>query len=116
MDRGARCPIAYTATSTNSCNSAWSAATPTWGGSLNAGFPVGATPGEDLRAAIMAVGAQQDRRLRPVGADGVNESAQEGADFRALGPFGGPQDGGDDTTLTVEHDDRLEPVFVVVGI
>ena len=46
----------------------------------------------------------------------MNESAQEGADFRALGPFGGPQDGGDDTTLTVEHDDGLEPVFVVVGI
>ena len=44
----------------------------------------------------MAVGAQQDRRCRPVGADGANQSAQEAADFRALGTFGGPQHGGDE--------------------
>ena len=39
-----------------------------------------------------------------------------GTDFRALGPFGGPQHGRDEAALTVEHDDGLEPVFVVVGI
>src|SRR3954462_13840463 len=44
--------------------------------------PVGATPVEDLRAAIVAVGAQQDRRCRPVGPDGPEHPAQEGADFR----------------------------------
>ena len=78
--------------------------------------PVGATPVEDLRAAIVAVGAQQDLRLRPVGADGPEQPAQEGADFRALRALGGPQHGGDEAALTIEHDDGLEPVFVVVGI
>src|SRR3954449_10871897 len=41
--------------------------------------PVGATPVEDLRAAIVAVGAQQDRRCRPVGPDRPEQPAQEGA-------------------------------------
>src|SRR4051794_17244433 len=43
--------------------------------------PAGATPVEDLRAAIVAVGAQQDLRRRPVGPDGPEQPAQEGADF-----------------------------------
>src|SRR4029079_9774368 len=53
--------------------------------------PVGATPGEDLRAAIMAVSAQQDLRLRPVGPDGPEQPAQEGADVRALRALCGPE-------------------------
>src|SRR4051795_7005737 len=71
---------------------------------------------EDLRAAIMAVSAPQDLRLRPVGADGPEQPAQEGADVRALRALGGPQHGRDEAALTIEDDDRLEPVFVVVGI
>ena len=51
--------------------------------------PVGAAPVEDLRAAIVAVGAQQDLRFRPVGADGPNKPAQKGADVRALRALGG---------------------------
>src|SRR4051794_38033255 len=78
--------------------------------------PVGATPVEDLRAAIVAVGAQQDLRVGPVGADGPEQPAQEGADVCAFGSLAGPQYGGDEAPLTVEHDNGLEPVFVVVGI
>src|SRR4051812_13790181 len=50
--------------------------------------PVGATPVDDLRAAIVAVGAQQDRRRRPVGADGPEQPAQESTDFGALRALG----------------------------
>ena len=64
----------------------------------------------------MAVGAQQDRRCRPVGPDGPEHPAQEGADFRALRALGGPQHGRDKAALAIEHHDRLEPVFVIVGI
>jgi len=78
--------------------------------------PVGATPGEDLRATIMAVSAQQDLRLRPGGADGPEQPAQEGADVRPLRALGGAQHGGDKAALAIEDDEGLEPVLVVVGI
>src|SRR3954467_3926371 len=42
--------------------------------------PAGATPVDDLRAAIVAVGAQQDLRCRPVGPDGPEQPAQESTD------------------------------------
>src|SRR3954451_19483726 len=71
--------------------------------------PVGATPVDDLRAAIVAVGAQQDLRCRPVGADGAEQPAQESADFGALRALGGPQHGGDDATLAIEHHDGWNP-------
>ena len=64
----------------------------------------------------MAIGAQQDLRVGPGGADGPEQPAQEGADLRPLRALGGPQYGRDDAPFTVEHDDGLEPVFVVVGI
>src|SRR3954469_9267697 len=67
--------------------------------------PVGATPVEDLRAARVAVGAQQDLRRRPVGADGPEQPAQESTDFGALRALGGTQHGGDDATLAIEHND-----------
>src|SRR5208337_1434825 len=51
---------------------------------------VGSTPVENLGAAVMAVGAQQDLRVGPVGADRAQQTAQEGPDFLAAGPFGGP--------------------------
>ena len=78
--------------------------------------PVGATPVENLGTAIMTVGAQQDLGLRPVGADGAQQAAQEGADLLAAGPFGGTKHGGDEAALAVEHDDRLKAVFVVMRI
>jgi hypothetical protein len=77
---------------------------------------IGAAPVDDLRAAIMAVGAQQDLRRRPAGPDRANEPAQEGADFGALRTFGGTQHRRDEPPLAIEDDDRLEPVFVVVGM
>ena len=66
------------------------------------------TPVENLGAAVMAVGPQQDLSVGPVGADGAHETAQEGLDFLAAGPFGGPKDGGDEAAFAVEHDDRLK--------
>src|SRR4051812_50043808 len=64
---------------------------------------VGATPVEDLRAAIVAVGTQQDLRLRPVGPDGPEHPAQESADFGALRALGGPQNGGGETAPALER-------------
>src|SRR5208337_4426659 len=52
----------------------------------------------------VAVGAPQDLRVGPVGADRAQQTAQEGPDFLAAGPFGGPKDGGDEAALAVEHD------------
>ena len=64
----------------------------------------------------MAIGAQHDFRLRPVGADRAQEAAQKGADLRALRPFGGTQHGGDKAAPAVEYDNRLEAVFIVMRV
>ena len=64
----------------------------------------------------MAVRADQDLDAGPVGADGPDEAAQVAADLDALGPLGRAQHRGDEAALPVEHDDRLEPIFVVVGV
>ena len=64
----------------------------------------------------MAVGAQQDLGVRPVGADRPQQAAQEGADLLAARPFGGAKHGGDEAALAVEYDDRLKAVFVVMRI
>src|SRR5271166_5702683 len=77
---------------------------------------VGSTPVENLGAAVMAVGAQQDLRVGPVGADRAQQTAQEGPDFLAAGPFGGPKDGGDEAALAVEHDDRLKAILVIMRV
>jgi hypothetical protein len=47
------------------------------------------TPIENLGTAIVAVGAQEDLGLGPVGANGAQQAAQEGANLLAAGPFGG---------------------------
>ena len=78
--------------------------------------PVGATQVENLGRAIMAVAAQQDLGLWPVGADRAQQAAQEGADLLAAGPFGGAKHGGDEAALAVEHDDRLKAIFIVMRI
>ena len=54
--------------------------------------------------------------LRPVGADGAQQPAQEGFDLLAARPLGGTKHGGDEAALAVEHDDRLKSVFVVMGV
>src|SRR5271165_5323242 len=74
------------------------------------------TPVENLGAAVMAVGPEQDLSVGPVGADGAHETAQEGLDFLAAGPFGRPKDGGDVAALAVEHDDRLKAILVIVRV
>src|SRR6185312_8530905 len=77
---------------------------------------VGAAPIEHQRAAIMAVAAQQDLGLRPVGADGAQQAPQQGNDLGAARPFGGTQHSGDEAAFAVEHDDGLEAVFIVMGV
>ena len=47
-----------------------------------------ATPIENLGAAIMAVGPQQDLRVRPVSADRAQQAPQEGLDLLAARPLG----------------------------
>src|SRR5271157_2711262 len=74
------------------------------------------TPVENLRAAVMAVGPQQDLSVGPVCADGAHETAQESLDFLTAGPLGGPKDGGDEATLAVEHDDRLKAILVIMRV
>src|SRR5271157_57530 len=46
------------------------------------------TPVENLRAAVMAVGPQQDLSVGPVCADGAHETAQKSLDFLTAGPLG----------------------------
>ena len=64
----------------------------------------------------MAVAAQHDLRLGPVGADGAQQTAQEDFDLLAARPFGGAKHRGDEAPPAVEHDDRLKAIFVVVRI
>src|SRR6202795_562324 len=77
---------------------------------------LGATPVENLGTTIMAVAAQQNFGLWPVGADRPQQPSQEGAGLLAAGPLGGTKHGGDEAALAVEHDDRLKAIFVVMGI
>src|SRR5512147_2823150 len=48
--------------------------------------PVRLAPVEYFRASVVAVGADEDRHLRPVAADRPHQAAEEGADFDALRP------------------------------
>src|SRR5512144_2852482 len=73
-------------------------------------------PVEHFRAGVVAVGAQQDLHLRPGGADRADQAPQKGTDFDALRPLRRAQDGGDEATILVEDDDRLEAVVIVMGI
>src|SRR5512144_3160393 len=78
--------------------------------------PVRLAPVEYFRAGVVAVGADEDRHLRPVAADGPHQAAEEGADFDALRPLRRAQDGGDEAAVFVQDDDRLEAVVVVMGV
>jgi hypothetical protein len=74
------------------------------------------TPVEDFGAAIMAVGAQQDLGVGPMGSDRAQQPAQEGLDLLAARPFGGTKHGGDEAALAVEHHDGLKAVFVLMRV
>ncbi len=56
----------------------------------------------------MAVGTQQDLRVRPVAVDRPQEPAQESADLDAVRSLGGPQHGGDEAAIAIEDHNRLE--------
>ena len=77
---------------------------------------IGSTPVEDFRTAIMAVGAQQYLGVGPVGPDRLEQAAQEGANLLATRPFGGAKHSRDEAAFAVEHDNRLETVFIVMRI
>src|ERR1700716_2980606 len=77
---------------------------------------IGSTPVENFRTAIMAVGAQQYLGVGPVGPDRPQQAAQEGANLLATRPFGGTKHSRDEAAFAVEHDNRLETVFVVMRI
>src|SRR6202023_3856264 len=77
---------------------------------------IGSTPVEDFRTAIMAGGAQQYLWVGPVGPDRPQQAAQEGANLLATRPFGGAKHSRDEAAFAVEHDNRLETVFVVMRI
>ena len=64
----------------------------------------------------MAVGTNEDRDLGPMAADRPHQATQKRPDLDALRPLRRAQDGGDKAALAIEDDDRLEAVFVVVGV
>ena len=78
--------------------------------------PLSPTPVKNLRRAIMAIAAQEDFGSWPVGADRAQETAQKRANLLAAWPLGGAQNGRDEAALAVERHDRLESVFVIMGI
>ena len=73
-------------------------------------------PVNDFGTAIMAVGAQQDFRARPVTADRSQKPAQEGVDLTAVRPLGRPQHSGDESAIAIEDDDRRKAMLVIMGI
>ena len=77
---------------------------------------VGPAPVKNFGTAIMAIAAQQDFGVWPVGADRSQQAPQESANLLAAGPLGGAKHGGDEATLAIEHDDRLKAVFIVMRI
>ena len=73
-------------------------------------------PVHDVRAGVMAVGTNEDRDLGPMAADRPHQATQKRPDLDALRPLRRAQEGGDEATLGIEDDNRLEAVFVVVGV
>jgi hypothetical protein len=55
-------------------------------------------------------------RGRPIGPDRPQQTAEEPGDFHAAGALGWPQQGGHEPSIAVEHNDRLETVFVMMSV
>ena len=55
-------------------------------------------------------------RIRPVGADRPQQAAQESADLLAAWPFGEGKPRRDEGAFTVEYDDRMKTIFLVMRI
>src|SRR6266511_2918569 len=64
-------------------------------------------PVEHFRAGVVAVGADEDRDLRPVGPDRAHQAAEKSPDLSAVSPGAGAQERSDEATILVEDDDRL---------
>lgn len=77
---------------------------------------VGAAPVDDLRAAIVTVGPDQDPDVRLVAPDRPHEAAQVSADLSPTWPLGRSQDSSHEPAVAIEHNGRLEAVLVVMGI
>jgi len=66
--------------------------------------------------AVVAVSAEQDVHARPVSPNGADQAAQKAARLAPGGAAGGAQQGGHGAPLAVEDDDRLEAIFIIVGV
>ena len=72
---------------------------------------------DDLGATIVAVGANENVRDRPVGPNCPEQTLKELVYFHAGGALGrAAQHSGHEPSVAVEHHDRLEAVFVVMGV
>jgi transposase len=78
--------------------------------------PVRPAPLEHFGGGIMAVGAEQNLDPGPVSADGADQAAHKAANLDPAGTLARPQQRRDKAAFPVEHDDRLKPVIVIVGV
>ena len=76
----------------------------------------GATEAQHFGRAIMAVAAQQDIDPRPMAANARDHAAQQRHDLAPVRTTGRAQHGSDQATVSIEHHDRLEAVFIIIGI
>lgn len=84
-----------------------------WRNAENEVDAVGAAPVDDQRAAVMAVAPDQNPRPRPVGPD---EATQMRTDFRTARSLRRTQDRGDEPALAIDYNDRLEAIFIAMGV
>jgi hypothetical protein len=64
----------------------------------------------------VAVSADQDLHIRPVGTDRAHQAAEKGPDLDAVRPFRRAHERRDEATILIEDDDRLEAILVIVGV
>ncbi len=90
--------------------------TPVFGQTKNIAHPEPVTQIQNLRGAIVTVGAQQDFGLGPMPADLPDQSANVGRTLSAPGAAGRAQQRPDEPTAAVKHDDGPEAILIIVGI
>jgi hypothetical protein len=71
---------------------------------------------EHLGRAVVAVAAQKNLDSRPVATDLADQAPQMRGNLATFGALGRAQHGSDEPAGTVEDNDRLEAVVVVVGV